>query len=590
TELTLHGTNVVDISALSNMAQLTELVLLSNDEISDYTPLNNLAGLNKLSLLYVTLDTLPTLTNPSLQQLTLRSNQLTDISGLSGLTLLTHLSMRNNKLADLSPLSGLSSLTHLTARSNEIVDISPLSGLSALVEMDLSGNAIVNVEPLSVLRGLTSLNIGGNPVSDISAISGLTALTEFYAAGNGITDITALMNLTALSELWLGNNDINDISSLSNLSVLSTLSLYHNKISVIPALDKMKGLAILGLAQNQLTEVSWLAGLNGLKNLDLRENKITDVSGLATANLSALTDLNLAYNQLVNLSGLEAVPSLTTLELRDNNIHTIYSLFALTNLATLTLYHNDAIECVDLTALVSKLSLTTVNHTHRCAPVDPPQNAAPTAHAGPDVSVVAQTEVILAGSGSDSDGEISSYHWRQTAGTAVTFIDADVAAARFTAPAVSTDETLTFELTVTDDEGASATDSVNIVVQTSATVVLINEIVFADQWLRACVTVQANNKGWTTVEQMTSLSCWGDGIDFSQAIMDISGIEHLRHLPELFSLSLPSNQIIDISALYNLHEVDIDLDQNGGIRCVDFDALEAALGENYISRNFNCAP
>lgn len=91
-------------------------------------------------------------------------------------------------------------------------------------------------------------------------------------------------------------------------------------------------------------------------------------------------------------------------------------------------------------------------------------NVAPVAQAGEDATVDENTQVTLSGSGVDDDGSIASYNWVQTEGVAVTLTNADQASAEFTAPDVKPSETLTFELTVTDDAGATATDSVSVTV------------------------------------------------------------------------------------------------------------------------------
>jgi hypothetical protein len=89
-------------------------------------------------------------------------------------------------------------------------------------------------------------------------------------------------------------------------------------------------------------------------------------------------------------------------------------------------------------------------------------NLPPVANAGQDKLVVANTAVTLSGSGSDSDGTITSYSWTQMAGTTVTFMGANTTTPSFTAPNVS--DTLTFQLTVTDNRGATASDTVNVTV------------------------------------------------------------------------------------------------------------------------------
>ena len=75
--------------------------------------------------------------------------------------------------------------------------------------------------------------------------------------------------------------------------------------------------------------------------------------------------------------------------------------------------------------------------------------------------------VSLPGSGNDTDGTIASYAWTQTVGPAVTLSGANTATAGFTAPAVSVATVLTFKLTVTDNQGATGFDTVNVTVNPS---------------------------------------------------------------------------------------------------------------------------
>ena len=90
-------------------------------------------------------------------------------------------------------------------------------------------------------------------------------------------------------------------------------------------------------------------------------------------------------------------------------------------------------------------------------------NQNPTANAGPNQSVAAGASVDLDGTASDdSDGVISSYTWAQTTGTIIALTGANTSTPSFTAPSTNSAQVLTFQLTVTDDDGATATDLVAI--------------------------------------------------------------------------------------------------------------------------------
>lgn len=95
---------------------------------------------------------------------------------------------------------------------------------------------------------------------------------------------------------------------------------------------------------------------------------------------------------------------------------------------------------------------------------------APTADAGADMTVDEGDNVSLDGSGSgDSDGQIESYQWRRVSGPAVGLTGSNTDHPSFTAPNLTTpaDADLVFELTVTDDDGLTASDRVTVTVSWS---------------------------------------------------------------------------------------------------------------------------
>ncbi len=91
-----------------------------------------------------------------------------------------------------------------------------------------------------------------------------------------------------------------------------------------------------------------------------------------------------------------------------------------------------------------------------------------TVNAGLDERVIEATTATLTGSASDNDGNITSYLWRQITGPTVTLADASNVSTSFTTPDVDQDTTLTFELTATDNESNTASDTVMITITNAA--------------------------------------------------------------------------------------------------------------------------
>lgn len=93
-------------------------------------------------------------------------------------------------------------------------------------------------------------------------------------------------------------------------------------------------------------------------------------------------------------------------------------------------------------------------------------NQPPIADAGNNQSVTSGETVTLNATGSrDSDGQIVSYEFQQVDGPAVSLQHPETATPQFSAPDVGEKTMLSFELTVTDSDGAGATGTVYVIVQ-----------------------------------------------------------------------------------------------------------------------------
>nr|VVV04488.1 Chitinase A [Aliivibrio wodanis] len=146
--------------------------------------------------------------------------------------------------------------------------------------------------------------------------------------------------------------------------------------------------------------------------------------------------------------------------------------------------------------------------------VTPPANKKPVANAGVDVSVIAPTPVQLDASlSSDSDGSIVSYAWTQTSGPSVTLIGADSVNSSFATDTFTQSETLQFTLTVTDNKGATASDSVAVSVTVEGT-----EPVNTPPVAIIVAPTSVNQGDVVTLDASTSTDADNDSLTFSWLI------------------------------------------------------------------------
>jgi hypothetical protein len=92
-------------------------------------------------------------------------------------------------------------------------------------------------------------------------------------------------------------------------------------------------------------------------------------------------------------------------------------------------------------------------------------NQPPTVNAGQDQTITLPvSSVNLSGTASDADGSIVTYAWTQVGGVAATIVSPSDSTTSITGLSAGT---YTFRLTVTDNNGASASDDVNVVVNST---------------------------------------------------------------------------------------------------------------------------
>lgn len=142
-----------------------------------------------------------------------------------------------------------------------------------------------------------------------------------------------------------------------------------------------------------------------------------------------------------------------------------------------------------------------------CTPSGPPPNQAPTAAAGPDQVVIdsddsgVETVTLDGSASSDADGTIASYTWRESGAVLATGAS----------PAIDLAVGVhTLELTVVDDDAASATDQVQVTVEAAAPPPPVNQPPVANAGPNQSV-VDADDDGVERVTLDGSASADPDG-------------------------------------------------------------------------------
>jgi hypothetical protein len=159
-----------------------------------------------------------------------------------------------------------------------------------------------------------------------------------------------------------------------------------------------------------------------------------------------------------------------------------------------------------------------------------PENIPPTANAGADQSIILPANrVTLSGRGTDVDGTVVAYRWKQIAGPADKLISPNTA---ITVLDNMIEGNYKFELTVTDDKGAVGKDTVGVAVLPMAIATQPNTIKIYPNPITDFTTLEinkdnSNQKLMVTISDLTGrvvyqkqVAPWGvvtkETLDFSK--------------------------------------------------------------------------
>ena len=283
--------------------------------------------------------------------------------------------------AQLQQLTVLYALDHLSLKDNQISDLTALGELKGLDELDLSGNQIRDIRALTKLESLRTLNLDRNPLTDCTELRSLRFLTSLSIVDTGVEEAgvyTLVKSLPDCSirfgtsgaeklyftgevfplnavELTLGQKNLSDISMLQGFTELKILNLSDNDISDIRPLMELSKLEKLNINNNAVSDLRPLIGLPNLVKLEAENNRITETTSVGS--VRQLTELNLRGNPIKDFSGLGHLASLKTLDLRATSVTDadLAELYGLKSIFSIDLRENKGLSDIAIGALKSAL-------------------------------------------------------------------------------------------------------------------------------------------------------------------------------------------------------------------------------------------
>ena len=283
--------------------------------------------------------------------------------------------------AQLQQLTALYALDRLSLKNNQISDITALSELKGLDELDLSGNRIRTVQPLTELDSLRSLNLDRNPLTDCTELRSLRFLASLSIVDTGMEEGTVYALAESLpdcairfgtsgeeklffageifqlntAELSLSRKNLTDISMLQGFTELKILNLSDNEITDIRPLMELSKLEKLNINNNAVSDLRPLIGLPNLVKLEAENNRITETTSVGS--VTQLTDLDLMGNPIKDFSGLGRLSQLKILDLRNTSVTDadLAELYGLKSIFSIDLRENGGLSDIAVGALKSAL-------------------------------------------------------------------------------------------------------------------------------------------------------------------------------------------------------------------------------------------
>jgi internalin A len=232
TNLSLDSTYINDLSPLQEFTQLERLSLRDN-AITSITPLINLDRLRTLDISYNLINDV-THVQPRLPEelwLIGAGRQYNSINQTQFIRLCHQLDLPKEtqktidallRLLGANPGECVNANYELIRRrgiefyqSQDLTDMSPLTGLQTLEELDLTGQNVSDLSFLNEMSELRVLILDGNPVKDLSPLLSHPNLRVLSVQNMNLKNLDYINQLPRLRELSVHGNEIQDFSDFA---------------------------------------------------------------------------------------------------------------------------------------------------------------------------------------------------------------------------------------------------------------------------------------------------------------------------------------------------------------------------------------
>jgi internalin A len=344
------------LTGYPNLASLTNLGILmtAGNQITDLSPLTNLPALGQLHLQRNLFHDVAPLTNcPNLGVLLLSGNTVTNLpvlAALSNLGVLELQVMGFTNLAPVAPLAVLPSLWQLDLYGNRLTDLLALTNFPSLGWLSVERNRLQQIQPLPDIPSLWYANLKNNALDTNSTSAAWNVITNLQARGTTVEYDPQLPLPTPLQIVYSpanrsafpGDNVSFNVSvtggtpapgyrwqkdgvDLANDGRISGADSDTLHIDTVGAGDT--GFYRCRVYDDWMETNSTAAELLVITNVAFAdpnlEQAVRDRLGipsapLTPADLAAMDWLDASYRNITNLAGLEAAANLTALTLSGN--------------------------------------------------------------------------------------------------------------------------------------------------------------------------------------------------------------------------------------------------------------------------------